>query len=302
MEEKFFQMMNHKNADTNSIKRTLQNIIKEYQTIINNKPNTDYSERAKLRIATIEYSIMNNSNNAIQILNDILKTKLNQNYVIEATIQLSDIYLTLGTFDSAKKLILNVFSQNTKQPKSANSLNTLKFKLAEIYYFQGEIDSALKYYSELLQSLDNDKANVAINRINFIQRNKDNEKDISNFSGAEFLLQQRKFPEAKAKFNEVIKNSANEIIGELALIQIAKIEIETNNTVSAKSLLITYLDDNFSPMYGDDALFLLGTIAEKENDKESAVDFYGDILLKYPRSVLISEARQRIRILRNQKL
>ena len=51
-------------------------------------------------------------------------------------------------------------------------------------------------------------------------------------------------------------------------------------------------------MFGDNALFLLGNIAEKQNDKERAIDYYSKLLANYTNSLFLIEARNRIKELR----
>jgi tetratricopeptide (TPR) repeat protein len=305
MEERLLNMnLEQDKIDSATLKKNYQNIINDYKKIIKERPKTDNSEQSKLSIAYIEYNIMQNSKNAIQMLNDVLETKLSGLYVMQATNELSNIYLAMGDIAKAEQLITDLLKQYARQKFGADIIqqyNIAKYNKAEILYYTGEIDSALAIYFELTETLEADIANDAIMRINFISNNKDLVKPLSLYSQAEYLTLQKKYKEALVHFYDVQKLAVGETLAELALIKAAELEVLLNNISTAKKLLTTYLTENIYPLYGDNALFALGNIAEKENETELAIDYYGELLYKYPRSLFISDARKKIRILRKDK-
>jgi len=296
MEEKLFSSASISQKDA-------AEIIKSYQKIIKDFPKTEFSEQSKIRIAFLERTIMKNNKNAIEMLQNVIETKLNPIYTVQAMNELSEIYLTIGDLEKANKTILAMLNQPRQQaarPEIATILRQGQFNQAEILYFSGKQDSALLIYFELAKSPNEDIANDALARISFIESNKNFSEVLNLFSQAEFLQQQGKNKDALKKFSEVVKIASEEQIGELAIIRIAEIEIENNNLSAAKTLLENYISETILPMYGDRALFILGNIAEKSNSISEAIDFYLSVLEKYPRSILIAEARQRIRELRER--
>ena len=282
-------------------KEDAASIIKSYQSIIKDYPKTDYSEQSKIRIAYLEKNVLKNNKNAIESLKSVIDTKLNAIYVVQAMNELSEIYLANGEIEQANEIIstmLKQYKSQSSRPEIALELNQGKFNQAEILYYSGKTDSALSIYYELTKSLDDDIANDALARISFIEQNKDFVKALNLFSEAEYFQLQGKHSNALNNFYEVIKVGAGEQIGEIAIIRAAELEIEKNDLVKAKKLLQAYISDNMYPLFGDKALFILGNIAEKSNNNSEAIDFYVNILEKYPRSILISEARKKIRTLR----
>ena len=299
----YTKTMEEKMSSKNISKQDAANIIKSYQNIIKDYPRTDYSEQSKLRIADLERNIMRNNKNAISALNSVIDAKLSANYVVQAMNELSEIYLATGEIDKANETIMAMLRQYSGQASRreiANVLNQAKFNQAEILYYSGKMDSALSIYNELAKSLDSDIANNALVRIAFIEQNKEFVKALNLFSQSEYFQLQGKNDEALKNFYEVIKIGADEQIGELALIRAAELEIEKNDLSKAKKLLENYLSENMYPMFGDRVLFILGNIAEKSKNYLEAIDFYINILEKYPRSILIGEARKKIRTLRQQ--
>lgn len=298
----YTKTMEEKLSSKSSItKEDAASIIKSYQSIAKDFPKTDYSEQSKMRIAYLERNVLKNNKNAVAALQSIIETKLNANYVVQAMNELSEIYLASGDIFQANTTISTMLKQykaQSSRPEIATALNQGKFNQAEILYYSGKTDSALSIYYELAKSLDADIANDALARISFIEQNKDFVKALSLFSQAEYFQLQGRNSEALSNFYEVIKIGAGEQIGEIATIRTAELEIEKNDLSKARKLLETYISDNIYPMFGDKALFILGNIAEKSNNNSEAIDFYVSILEKYPRSILISEARKKIRTLR----
>ena len=314
----------NKNINNAELKKSFEPIIIDYKKIIKEYPKTQNSENAKMRIATIERTIMKNNKAAIEMLNDIIETALDINFVLEATNQLVDIYIATNELNKANTLINSVLeNQNPTNNQSkgvkikgnaqisskqimnnANTnyakthINELKYHQAEILYYQGIIDSALKLYYALIDSLDDDIANDALMRITFMEQNKEHPEHLSAFAKAEYLLFREQYNDAIKGFNDIKIAAENEPLAEISIIKIAETEAKLNNNAAAKKILNNYLAENAYPLYGDNALFLLGNIAEEEKNYLDAQQHYGDILYKYPRSIHIGEARHRIRTIR----
>jgi hypothetical protein len=314
-----------KNIDSSNLKKGFELIIDDYKQIIKNNPKTDFSEQSKIRIATISSMIMKDNDVAIEMLNDVIKTQFSSIYVLQAVNELVDIYIATGELNKANDIINNILSTPVDTSKSnkikitgnvvisSNAslqaltknnvnakqyINDIKFNQAEILYYQGFIDSSLALYTNLIDSLTEDIANDALSRITFIEQNKEHIDQLSIFANAEYLALRGQYKEAVITFDNIRKVLEGESLGEFAIIKIAEIELKQKNDIVAKTILTNYLAENAYPLYGDNALFLLGNIAENESNYVDAQQYYGDILYKYPRSLYISEARNRIRAIR----
>ena len=318
-DDRLSSLIQNKNIDSVNLKKNFESIIMEYKRIIKDNPKTSNSEQSKMRIATIERNIMKNNKAAIEMLLNVIETQLDANYVMQATNDLVEVYIATGELSKANELINSVLADqnNTKnkgikikgnaQLSSKTSvqnnnvgqyLNEIKFNQAEILYYQGQIDSAMTIYASLLDSLSEDIVNDALTRISFIEQNKEHIKQLSIFAKAEYLVLQERYLDAIKEFDNIRKETDGESIAELSIIKIAETESKRKNNNAAKTILTNYLSENAHPLFGDNALFLLGNIAEEENDYIDAQKYYGDILYKFPRSIFISEARNKIRTIR----
>jgi hypothetical protein len=54
-------------------------------------------------------------------------------------------------------------------------------------------------------------------------------------------------------------------------------------------------------LYSDDAIYNLAQIAEYENDIDLAKQYYKSLLIDYPGSIFVSDARKKYRSLRGDK-
>ncbi|MDR0927984.1 MAG: tetratricopeptide repeat protein [Ignavibacteria bacterium] len=297
MEERFFNKSALSKEEANEI-------INSYKKIVSNFPKTDYSEQAKLRIAYIEDSIMQNKQNAMDMLNSVIATNFSPLYVIQAMNELTDIYIEKGQLNEANTNISSILqkygNQQKANPQFQYELSKCKYDQAETQYYYGNTDSALALYYSLAETLEDDIANDALSRITFIEQNKDLVKPLNLFIKAEYLEKQGKYDEALSNYYDVVKFSTGEALGEKALVSAAVIEVSKKNYAKANKLLSDYITDNAYPLYGDNALYLLGDIAIVENKKDDAINYYADILVKYPRSILISDTRRKIREIRQE--
>jgi tetratricopeptide (TPR) repeat protein len=292
-----------KNNNTDIAK--FNKLIADYKKIIVDFPNTENSEQSKLRVAFIEHTILKHKTAAIEMLQSIITTNIKPLFVAQAMNELADIYVEIGELDKANQTI-NELQIKYKQAAKSNAemlleLNKSRFNQAEVLYYLGKTDSALALYYELTESLDDDIANDALERITFISQNSEFVRALSLFAEAEYLSLQTKYSEALNNYYEIIKIEEGEQIAENAIIKVSEIEIKyNNNSANARTILINYITNNIYPLYGDNALFMLGQISEQEKDNAAAMNYYADILVKYPRSILISDARRRIRELRSE--
>jgi TolA-binding protein len=70
------------------------------------------------------------------------------------------------------------------------------------------------------------------------------------------------------------------------------------DSVRAAALLDKIINGNLDSMYGDRAMWLYADIAASRNDTQRAVQVLESLLRNYPRSIIVPEARERIRRLR----
>jgi outer membrane protein assembly factor BamD (BamD/ComL family) len=70
------------------------------------------------------------------------------------------------------------------------------------------------------------------------------------------------------------------------------------DTLKAEPFLLSILQRVPESIYGDQSLWMLATVSEHKKDIKAAMQYLESLLVYYPRSILIPDARERIRKLR----
>jgi len=129
-------------------------------------------KRARLLIEKAKALTGSNSKeNALMAMNEVNEIKKDcdfSDYNIDQ--ELGDLYLSLGDVRKA----LNIFNQMIKTTKEIPSKNSLKLKLAECYWRLNKKEDSLAMYNQIMSLNDPFWSNLAKERMDEIQFNKDN--------------------------------------------------------------------------------------------------------------------------------
>lgn len=174
------------------------------------------------------------------------------------------------------------------------------YKLAEIEYYSGNIDSAYSRYIEISNLTNTDVANDAIERILFIDQNRNFNKAFTLFSKAELLEFQKNYNLAIENYMSAYESAPMSNLAELSLIRIAQIYFSQSKFSDAIKTMELLLDKYKETIYGDLALITIANSYLAEGNYDNAIEKYTDLLSKYPRSIYLEEARNKIRIIRNR--
>ena len=113
----------------------------------------------------------NSKENALMAMNEVNEIKKDcdfSDYNIDQ--ELGDLYLSLGDVQKA----LNIFNQVIKTTKENSSKNSLKLKLAECYWRLNKKEDSLALYNQIVSLNDPFWSNLAKERMDEIQFDKDN--------------------------------------------------------------------------------------------------------------------------------
>jgi len=113
----------------------------------------------------------NSKENALMAINEVNEIKKDcdfTDYNIDQ--ELGDLYLSLGDFRKA----LNIFNQVIQTTKENTSKNSIKLKLAECYWRLNKKEDSLALYNQIISLNDPFWSNLAKERMDEIQFNKDN--------------------------------------------------------------------------------------------------------------------------------
>jgi len=276
-------------------------ILDRYRQIVNDYPNTPYAAEAQYRLSVLLHASLGKSEQAVQELTRLLEQFRAYPIAAKGAVELGNIYITLrqtSKAESAFRLASTAF------PHSPTERDEALFRLAELEYFRCALDSAQEHFGALAVNTNADIANDALEMLSLLdlKRSPAGNDALCAFAQAELTARQQQPDAAVSKYAALAAtlapNSPAALLGELSLLNIAKIEVARKRydeaIKSASELLEKYPDGT----YGDAALMLTGDAQAAQNRKNEAMQTYSLLLVKYPRSTFLQEARQKIRKLR----
>ena len=231
---------------------------------------------------------------AVDILDEILAiAHINHNEKAEIKLMRADIYLMENDIWEASL----TYSQVEKEFKNDVIGSEAKFKNAMLSYYNGDFDWAMSQFDVLRSSTTKLIANDAMEYSLLIYDNIDEDSTynaLSLYSKAEFALYQNKYETALSYLDTIDQNYLSHPIFDKVLYKRAEISIKKEEYTKADSLLNIILLKYPYDLMADDALYLLAELNQTHlNSPEKAKEYYERIILDYPNSLYVVEARKR---------
>ncbi|MFV0500751.1 MAG: tetratricopeptide repeat protein [Bacteroidales bacterium] len=244
---------------------------------------------------------LSSSQKAVDILDDLISSRnINNFQKAEAKLLRADIFLMENDIWEASL----TYSQVEKDFKNDVIGSEAKFKNAMLSYYNGDFLWAASQFDMLRSSTSKLIANDAMKYSLLIGDNIDEDSSFSAlayYSKADFYIFQNKTDIALKLLDTLNQNYLYHPIFDEVLYKRAEIAINRNEFSKADSLLNLILLKYPEDLVADDALNLLAELSyERFNDKERAKTYYERIIIEYPSSLYVTNARKRYREL-NQK-
>lgn len=241
---------------------------------------------------------LNSPQEAVDILDDLIQMpNVNRLKVAEAKLLRADIFLMENDIWEATL----IYSQVEKDFKSDIIGSEAKFKNAMLSYYNGDFEWAAYQFDVLRSSTSKLIANDAMKYSILIGDNIDEDSTYNGlyyYSKSEFLLMQNNYSKALEYLDTLNQNYLYHPLFDEVLYKRAKISIAQKDYLKADSLLnqilLKYPDD----LIADDALNLLAELSLNYfNDIEKSRYYYERIILEYPSSLYVTEARKKYKFL-----
>lgn len=220
------------------------------------------------------------------------------NDLSEAKLVLADIYLFSNDIWSAAIYYAQVEKSNENAPIGFEA----KFKKSKLAYYSGDFLWAQAQLDVLKASTSKLIANDAFYLSSVINDNitiDTNSVPLQQFSSAELLIYQNMDSLAIQKLDSIENQFPTHTLIDDILYLKYKISLKNQNFNQAKENLEKIVINHSYDILADDAMFKLAELFQfKFNDNEKAMDYYKNLLIKYPGSIYVVEARKRYRELR----
>ena len=216
----------------------------------------------------------------------------------ECKLELGDVYLFTGNVWDSDLL----FAQVDKDFKHDPMGQEAKFRGARLDYFRGDFMWAQGQLDVLKTATSQLIANDALALSLLISDNMglDSTTDaLMLYSKADLLSYRNKFDNALATLDTLLRDYPAHSLVDEAWYKMARIMDVKRNWSAEDSLYVLIIEKDSASVLADDALFNRGLLYEtKLKNSAKAMELYQDLLVKYPGSLFVVEARRRYRTLR----
>lgn len=253
--------------------------------------------------ALLKAYFLNKPQEAVQLLEDITtQYAFDKNEIAEIKLDLADMYLLIGNIWDASLL----YSQVEKDFKYEVVGQAAKFKNAKLSYYASDFKWAKSQCDVLKGATSKTIANDALDLSLVITDAigvDTNTAPLSMFASAELLMMQHQNQQAIARLDSINTLFNEHTLGDDIYYKKAEIYKRMNLYAEAVKMYENIVEFYPNELYGDDALFKEAEVYERYlSDKEKAKQLYTDLMVKYPGSIYVVEARKRFRELRGDSV
>lgn len=243
------------------------------------------------------------SQEAARILKNALNLPgLGEQELAQLKLELADIYVLNGNIWDASLL----YGQIEKRFKYDEIGFEAKLKNAKVFYYSGDFGWSQAQLDVLKGSTSKLIANDAMELSSFITDNvglDTTTEVLSIFAKSELMLAQHKYDSALYMLTLIENNFPEHALKDNILFKRAEIAFEKGEHQIAADYYLRVADEHQNDILADNALMEAGKIFESIlKNEEKAMEIYERILLDFPSSLFVVEARKRYRSLRGDVL
>ena len=239
---------------------------------------------------------------AADCLYDVLELpKLSPKERDEVKLELGDLLLFVGEIWDASLLYMQVDKANHNDVLGSQA----KYRNARLSYYNHDFEWANSQLKVLRASTTKLIANDAMELSLLISDNMDDDSTytmLEQYADADLLLYRNQLDSAYASLEALSTSTLSHPIFDEVLLQKARIRIRQQRYADADSLLQKLVEFYPNEIVADDAVMLLAQLNEERlNNMEQAIYYYEKLILDYPASLFVDQARKRYNLLKAKK-
>lgn len=294
------QVMNQKIIyTTNYTTADLTKLESQYMSTIDELGRNARTVLLMNKLAHLEAYYLHNTDKAISLLEEAIGIgNAAPEHIARCKISLGDILIAKGDIWEASLY----FSQVEKMYKYDVLGQESKFKKARIYYYTGDFEWAKSQLDVLKGSTSKLIANDALELSLLITDNTGidtTENTLRMFARADLLAVQNKDDAAWKTLDSINELYPYHAVEDEVLYKRYQIKLKQREYSEAATFLEKIIDQHSEDILADNALYNLGDLYQyRLNDKEKAKELYQRLMIDYPGSLFVVEARKRFRQLR----
>jgi tetratricopeptide (TPR) repeat protein len=274
-------------------------IVDSYLRMAKDFSANPQSDESLFRAANLEYMYLKKTDDAIKILQNLTSKARTTDIKTKASLKLGEIYIAQNDLPKAKDEFRNILTRYTNLEQV--DADQARYNLAMLEYYIGNIDSAQVQFDKLGQDSKSSVANNALEYSGFITENKPNADALNLYRNAELLRMQNKSELAAEKFIAVSASAPKTNIGEKSLIKAANIYEDTKQKPRAFDIWQKSANEYPNGIYSDLVYYNIANYNAEIKNYDEAMKYYKKLLVVYPHSIYVEDARKKARALRDEK-
>jgi len=259
---------------------------------------------ARYRLGDLYLRVGNDFDRALEYFSQAT-TNMDHPRRTEALVYTGFCFLAKGDLESARQH----WEQSLKEigPNAVSLRNELLLYIASTYFYEGSLETGIQHLQAVRDSTAISSAlyNDILEVENFVATALQNQSPsdstaLRQFFRAEFYLQQHKITEAQNAHLEILNIDASSPVAPYMLLRVSQLGLLLQQNTQAMNWLTQVTQEYQESKLRVQAMYLLGTLYEEQGNPEAAIQWYEQILIDYPASLLEQKARQSIRKLQTQ--
>ncbi len=269
-----------------------------YRTFLEAYPTHPQYPDVLRRIGRLQQDVFLDLDEAESTLQEVATRYANTDAAHQAAYDLGRIALQRNRLGDARL----AFSRLADRLRTGELADRARYELALIHFYEGEFDATLTLTQALQENTSADVANDAIELKVLVVENKGPDSlntPLRSYAAARLLERQRRLPEAVDTLDALLEKAGDHALADDTRYLRAVLLRKIGHPAQAVAALLE-IPLIFPQSYlADRSLFTAAEILEQElQDSAAAVKTYTRLLIEFPGSLLIPDARARIRILR----
>ncbi|MBF9223512.1 tetratricopeptide repeat protein [Hymenobacter ruricola] len=274
-------------------------LVAEYEQLLTELGRTPDTAPVLRNLANLYAFQLNDRPKAMTLLQEVIDMpRASDDVVDEAKITQGDLYILKGEPWEATLL----YSQVEKSHKDSPLGYEAKLRNARLSYYAGDFKLAQSHLDILKEATTREIANDAMQLSLLIQDNTVEDTlglGLKAYAAVEQLVFQNKLPEAIRGLDALLEKFPGHSLSDDTYYLKAQLQRRTGDFPGAIATLERITNNVKYDVLSDDALFLMARIQEEDlKDKVKAQELYNQVIVKYPGSIYVAEARKRFRKLR----
>ncbi|MDP3149425.1 MAG: tetratricopeptide repeat protein [Ignavibacteria bacterium] len=270
-----------------------------YKEIAGKNPFSELGAEAMFHIGFLYGEKIGDEAASREYLNKIISNFILSNFYADACLEMAQLQIRKGNVEDALTFYEKIFANPRA---SEEQKNKAKFWKARMAFFKGDFTESNKLLRQLVSSSSDNFSNDAL-ELSFLLTSAFNDSlTLVKFAEGDFALLAGKFDKAEITFSSLVKTEQTPfLIKQVAELRLIECFISLDRYQEALDQIEALQKRDEKNIFADKAIFLSAKIYQFGlKDAAKATEEYQNLLLRFPDSLYLDEAREAINNLRNK--